>query len=193
MDERAMAAAARAESLRQHRDALVELLALQIPIAIGAAHELEQLPLPPLPRGDLGGDLLSEHVERILRHDQPVQFAAPHRIEQRGALHELVARQGKQPALGDPADRVSCASHALQEGAYRAGGADLADQIDVADVDAELEGGGRHQRLQLPALQALLGLEPPVSGETAVMRGDIDLTDALRDVPRQRVRPAGGC
>src|SRR5208283_3149576 len=77
MDERAVAAAARAEAVRQHRDALVELLSAQISIAMRPAHELEQRFLLPLPRGDLGGDLLSEHVERILRHDQPVQLAAP--------------------------------------------------------------------------------------------------------------------
>ena len=42
----------------------------------------------------------------------------------------------------------------------RARRAELADEVDVADVDAELERGGRDQRLQLAALEALLGVEP---------------------------------
>ena len=51
--------------------------------------------------------------------------------------------------------------------------ADLADEIDFADVDAELEGSGRHQRLQHAALQALFGIEPLLLAETAVVRGHV--------------------
>ena len=51
---------------------------------------------------------------------------------------------------------------ALQEGVDGARRADLTDQIHIADVDAELERGGRDQHLQLAALQALLRVEAPL-------------------------------
>ena len=61
---------------------------------------------------------------------------------------------------------------ALQEGRDRARRTDLADEIDVADVDAELERGGRHQGLEFAALEPLLGGEPQLLGHAAVMGGD---------------------
>ena len=91
---------------------------------------------------------------------EAVELAAPHAVDKRGALDEIVARERKQPALGRAADRVAGTADALQEGRDRARRADLADEIDVADVDAELERGGRHQRLEFAALQPLFGGEP---------------------------------
>ena len=52
----------------------------------------------------------------------------------------------------------------------RSRGAKLADEVDVADVDAQLERGRRDQRLQLAALQTLLGVQPLLPGEAAVVR-----------------------
>ena len=66
----------------------------------------------------------------------------------------------------------------------RARRAELADQIDVADVDAELERGGGDQRLQLAVLQPLLGIEPLLLGEAAVMRGDVGLAQQLGQLAR---------
>ena len=91
-------------------------------------------------------------------------------VEQRRALDQVVARQREQPALRRAVDRVARAPDALQEARDRARRAELADQIDVADVDAELERGGRDQRLELAALQPLLGVEPLLLGEAAVVR-----------------------
>ena len=142
-----------------------------VAIGPGAAHQREELVLAPLARGDLGDDLLRQHVERLLGDRQPVELAAPDAVEQRRAFDQLVARERKQPALGRAVDRVAGAPDPLQEARDRARRAELADQIDVADVDAELERGGRDQRLQLAALQPLLGVEPLLLGEAAVMRG----------------------
>src|SRR5258708_17341624 len=47
---------------------------------------------------------------------------------------------------------------------------DLADEIDVTDVDAELQGGGGDERLQPAVLQARFGVEAFLLGETAVDR-----------------------
>ena len=81
------------------------------------------------------------------------------------------------------------AADALQEARDRARRAELADQIDVADVDAELERGGRDQRLQLAALEPLLGVEPLFLGEAAVVRGDMLLAEPLRQLRARRARP----
>ena len=76
------------------------------------------------------------------------------------------------------------AADALQERVDRARRAQLAHQIDIADVDAQLERCGRDQQLQLAALEALLGIEAQLLREAAVMRGDVLFAEALREMPR---------
>ena len=76
------------------------------------------------------------------------------------------------------------AADALQEGRDRARRADLADEIDVADVDAEFERGGRHERLQFAALEPLLGGEPQLLRQAAVMRGDGLFAEAIAEIAR---------
>ena len=71
------------------------------------------------------------------------------------------------------------AADPLQEARDRARRAELADEIDVADVDAQLERRGGDQRLQLAVLQPLLGVEPLLLGQAAVMRGDRVLAQPL--------------
>ena len=60
----------------------------------------------------------------------------------------------------------------------------MADQIDVADVDAQLQRRGGDQHLQFAALQPLLGVEPKLLGHAAVMGGDRILAEAFRQLPR---------
>jgi hypothetical protein len=52
-------------------------------------------------------------------------------------------------------------------------GADLDDEIDVADVDTELERCRGDQRAQLAGLEPRLGLEPALAGQAAVMARDV--------------------
>ena len=87
--------------------------------------------------------------------------SSPRRTASSSAVHSTSSSRDKrkQPRLGLPADRVTGAPRALQEGRDRARRAELADQLDVADVDAELERSGGHERPQFAALQALLGVE----------------------------------
>ena len=67
----------------------------------------------------------------------------------------------------------------LQKGGDRPRRAELADQIDLADVDAEFERGGGDERLQLARLEALLGVEAALLGEAAVMRRDMVFAETL--------------
>ena len=156
--------AAGAEAFRQHAHTGIEVLAPQRPVGIGAAHESEQPTLLPFARRHLGGHLLRKHVEGVLRNLQAIQFAAAHRIQQRRAFHQFVAGQRKQPAFGGPSHRMAGAAHALQERIDGARRAYLANQIHIADVDAELQGRGRHQYLQFAALQPLLRMQAPFLG-----------------------------
>ena len=75
----------------------------------------------------------------------------------------------------------------------RARRAELADEVDIADVDAELERGGRDQRLQRAGFEPLLGVEAQFLGETAVMRGDMIGAETLGQDGASPARRAGGC
>src|SRR5262249_59782228 len=83
---------------------------------------------------------------------------------------------------------VSAASGAVEKrrGAVRR--ADLADEIHVADVDAELERRGGDERAQRTVLQALLGLEARLLRQAAVVRRHRALTQAIAQVTRDSLR-----
>lgn len=182
-----------AEALGEHVHHGVELRARERAIGPGPATEREQPVFVPLAAGHLGDDLLRQHVERLVRDDEPVELAAAHGVEQRRALHQLVAAQGKQPAPGNPGDGVIGPADALQENGDGARRAELAHQVHVSDIDAELERGGHHQRAQPPGLEPLLGLEAAFLRQAAVMGADVVLTQTLAQVARHALGQAACC
>ena len=108
-----------------------------------------------------------------LRRDlEQVELAGAHLADERGLLQQVVAGGGEEAALGDGAAPVAGAADALHGDGDGARGGDLADQVDVADVDAELERGGGDEDPDLAVLQALLGVEAQLARERAVVRGD---------------------
>ena len=76
---------------------------------------------------------------------------------------------GKRRPFGTRPSAVARAADALEQRGDRAGRADLQHEVDLADVDAELERGGRDQRAQRAGLEPLLGVEPPLAREAAVV------------------------
>ena len=121
-----------------------------------------------------------------------VEAAGAHRGEQRGALDELVARQRVEAALGRAGAGVVGAADALEEGGDAARRADLAHQLDRADVDAELERRGGDQRLQVARPQARLDPVAAVLRQAAVVRGDDVVAEALAELVREPLgQPAG--
>ena len=62
--------------------------------------------------------------------------------------------------------------------------ADLADEIDVADVDAQLQRRGGDERLQLRRSSAALGVEALFLRQAAVMRGDRFVAEPLAQMAR---------
>ena len=74
---------------------------------------------------------------------EAVELAGADGAHRGGALHQLVARQREEDALRHRAEPVAGAADALQQRGERARRAEVADEVDVADVDAELERRGR--------------------------------------------------
>ena len=122
-----------------------------------------------------------------------IEFALAHRAHQRGAFEQFIARGGEDAAFGNRAAPVAGAADALQSPPNRARGADLADQIDAADVDAQFERSGGDESANLAGFQFAFGGEAQLAREAAVMRGDrVFVRDARRD-DAPRVRPGGAC
>ena len=184
MHERAAASALGGESVRGHLHDGVEVFARQIAIGPGAAHDREQLVLGIVAARGLGDDLLRQDVERRVVHDDAIELAAAHRAQERRAFDEVIARDREDAAFRQSRDRVAGTADALQQRGDAMRRADLADQIDVADVDAQLQRRRGHERLQLAGLEARLGVEALLFGETAVMRGDRVLAEALAEMMR---------
>jgi len=126
-------------------------------IRISASDQREQFVLVPFTTGHFRDDLLGEDVERVLLDVQRVQFATPHRVEQGCAFDQVVARGREQARLRHAVDRMIGAAGALQKRRDRTRRGDLANQVHVADIDAEFERGGGDQRAQFAALETLLG------------------------------------
>ena len=121
--------------------------------------------------------------------------SSPRRMASSSAAHSTSSSRdnAKSRRFRLPRNRVIGASRALQEGSDRARRAELAHQLDVADVDAKLERGGGHERPQFAALQALLGRKTPLLGETSVVRRDDVLAESGPKGAAPRARPSVAC
>jgi hypothetical protein len=101
-----------------------------------------------------------------------IELALRNRSDQRRAFDQLIAcgREHAPFRLGRVLNLMAGASDALQRNGDRSRRADLADEIDRADVDAELERCRRHHRLELSRLELLLRGQPQLARQAAVMR-----------------------
>jgi hypothetical protein len=148
VDQRAAPAAPRDVAASEHLHDLEEGLLLQIAVRVAALEKGEQRVLVPLLfRRRFRHDLLGEHVERLVGHRDAVELALAHGLDHGRALDEIVAREREDPALRHAMMVCPGAADALQEGGDAVRRGDLAHEVDVADVDAELERGGGHQHL----------------------------------------------
>src|SRR5262245_11949232 len=179
MEQRAAPSAPRGEAVGKHTQHGSIDFALDIAVGPSVADESEELSLVPLLGVDLRRDLLGEHVERCVRHDQTVKLAAIGTINQRRTFHKVVVGEGKQTALWLPADTMARSAHALKESRNRARRAKLADEIHVANIDAKLEGGRCHHGGECTYLQPMLRVEPLLFGEAAMMRGDAHFAESV--------------
>ena len=96
--------------------------------------------------------MLGQDVQRRLRDLNPVEVSRPDSPNHRHAFQQLIAGEREEPPLGKRAEGVSAASDPLQEVGDGAIGTDLANEIDVADVDSHFQRCRGHDRLQLSIL-----------------------------------------
>jgi len=73
-------------AIGQHLHHLFELGQAEFAVRRRAAQAAIQLVQVPVLATDLGHEMLRQHVERLVRHMDAVQLAAPHRVEQGGAF-----------------------------------------------------------------------------------------------------------
>ncbi len=179
---RAAPPAVRREAVGDHARDSDEVVEREILVARGVRETLVQILDLPFLHADLSHDLLREHVERLRPWAYRVELAAANACEHRRALDEIVARQREQPPFRNSPEPVARPADALQERRDPVRRAELADEIDVADVDAQFERRRRDERLQLTRLQAFLGLEPVLLREAAVMRRHGVLAEPLGQV-----------
>ena len=119
------------------------------------AHELEQRVFVPFLRGDRGDDLLRQDVER-LRRDRSARSSSPRRTASSSAAHSTSSSRvsGKSRPFGTPPTWWPARPTRCRKRRDRARRAELADEVDVADVDAELERRRRDEHLELAAPSA---------------------------------------
>ncbi len=163
----------RAAAARMHRDDGVEISSFEVTVGVRAPEALVQLVLEPLTGRARGDDLLREDVERWPHVGCAIEEPASHGAQDRDRFDGFVERQGIELRLGRARDAVARTPRALQERRDRARASDLEDEIDVADVDAELERSRGDERLELAVLQPLLGGETRFLREASVMAGNL--------------------
>ena len=139
MDEGWRAARAIAEARGQKLDDLVEGLPRKRLVGHGLPHEVEERVLGPGLAGRFRDDLLGKHVEGRHGHGDAIEAPRAYGPHQGGTFEQLVTARREEAAVRSQPQRVAGAADPLQEGGDAARRADLADEIDRADIDAQLE------------------------------------------------------
>jgi hypothetical protein len=100
----------------------------------------------------------------------------------RGELEEIVAGGGEESRLGNGAAPMAGAAGALQCGREGTRRVDLADEIDGADVDAELERSGGDEQLDFAGLEFALRFEAELARERTVVCSDVFVAEAFAEL-----------
>ena len=153
----------------EHLDHQIEVFPRQRRIGRGAGENAEQLVHLPGFGGHAGDDDLRQYVQRIGQRFEGFQIPLPHRLGQRRGDQEVLCEGREQLASADLADAMAGPPDALQGGGD--GGRRLHQHhfVQVADVDAHLQGARRHDGAQLAAFQPLLHLGADLPRQRAVV------------------------
>src|SRR5262249_50297365 len=146
-------------------------------IGIGRAHEGKKVVFLPILGAGGGDDLLGENIEWFFGNYEAVEFTVVDGVQHGDVLNEFIACEWEETAFGQTAAAMFRAADALEQGGNRARGAELAYEVDGADVDAEFERGGGDEGFEFAAFQAVFGVEAELGGEAAVVRGDLVCAD----------------
>ena len=156
----------------EHVEDALELRPGQVAVRIRAADEVEELGRAPRLHRHRCNDLLGEDVERAFGCVGQLDVAVQHAARDRGRLHQVLAEGGVDAAVAGLPDQVARAADALQPLRHALGRLELHDQVDVADVDAELERAGADQGREFAGLQVRLHLAPGFFRHAAVVGAD---------------------
>ena len=120
--------------------------------------------------------------------------SSPRRTQSSRAAHSIRSSRvvANKTALGGAADLVPGATDPLQKSRNRARRGDLADQVDVANVDPQLQRRRGDQHLQLAALEPLLGIQAKLLGQAAMVGGHGVLAETFAQVAAQAFGQAPG-
>ena len=81
---------------------------------------------------------------------------------------------------------------ALQETGDGTSGTDLADQVDIADIDAEFERSSGDQGAQLTRFQSLLRRQTLFTRQAAMMRSNVFIAESFAQVARNPFSQSSG-
>ena len=129
-----------------------------------------------------GEDVLGEDVERAGAEDLGVELARVDRVQRGLRLEIFEAVAGDDHALRGLVEAVVGAADALEQARRPLGRAHLADEVDIAPVDAEVEAGGGDERAQAAVAHRAFDLAPRFEREAAVV--DADRQDLVVDRPQ---------
>jgi hypothetical protein len=104
-------------------------------------------------------DLLGQDVERLFRNRQTVELSFSDGANPCHALHQIISSEWIEDPLRYGTEPVTRATHPLQQNTDRARRTDVAHQIDMADVDAKLQGSRSDNHGELTRFELLFNLE----------------------------------
>ena len=164
---RPAAPAGRGDTLGEHLQHGVVILARKRAVRVGHSRQPEKVRLLKLLAGHRGHDLLGQDIQRGLRDAQAIQLTLPDGVHQGGAFDETVPRHGEQAPPGQCAYPVARATDALQRHRDRARGPDLADEVHRADIDSQLKRRRGDYRPEITSLEPVLGFEAKLSRQAS--------------------------
>ena len=161
-------------------------LRVEIAVRPGAAHQREQLVLADTRRRP-SRRRSAAPARRAARRAATIASRSPRRTERSSAAHSIRSSRevGNSRPLGMPAIVCPDRPDALEQRRDPVRRSDLADEIDVADVDAQLERRRRDERLERARFQPRLRVEALLLREAPVMRRHGLVAEPVAQVTRQ--------
>ncbi len=128
-----------------------------------------EIPDVPLVHRAHRDDLLRDHVERVPRVVRLLDRPLQHPLHDDRRLEQVASVLGEYLAAARFAHPMAGATDPLEAARDRARRLHLDHEIDRAHIDPELERARRDDRLQSPALELVLDLQPLLARDRAVM------------------------
>jgi len=172
MEHRRPATSTRRETFGEHLDGVVEILLVEVAVGRGSGHQIPQGADRNIFVGDGGDNLLRQDIETGFGNLNPIEFALPDRPDGGRGLDHLVPGQGEENSLGDLPEPMPRSTHSLQKGGNRPWSAEMTDEVDVANIDAQLKRGCRYDHGHLTTLQLVFSFEPDFFGKASVVGHD---------------------